>query len=106
MKIKMKMMDYDLLLRLNESSLRAGRKQNLRTERIPGDTARRYVVNFNFDHEWSGGQDVRMSVILKPAETTAWLDVSSEEFAAIPEFEVSELEWESAVCVGTPHWVE
>ncbi|MBI2907523.1 MAG: hypothetical protein HYX92_07720 [Chloroflexi bacterium] len=33
---------------------------------------------------------------------TAWLDVSFDEFAAIPEIDVSEDEWEVAMCAGTP----
>ncbi len=100
----MKMLDYQRLMMLNESSIRAGRKQNLRPEQMPSDFHRQYIVNFRLDHECAGQQDIRMSVILKPGVQTAWLDVSLEEFAAIPEFEVSELEWEAAVCVGTPRW--
>lgn len=106
MKIKMKKLDYPRLLMLNESSLRAGRKQNLPPEQIPSDPHRQYIVNFKFDHEWTGQRDIRMSVILKPGAQTAWLDVSPQEFAAIPEVEMSELEWEAAVCVGIPRWTE
>lgn len=64
-----------------------------------------YIVNFHFDHEWRDGKDVRLSVILKPGTLTAWLDVSQEEYDAIPEVELSELDWEAAVCVGVPRWV-
>ena len=102
----MKMFDYQRLMLLNESSIRAGRKQNLRPEQMPSDSPRQYMVNFKFDHECAGQPDIRMSVILKPGVQTAWLDVSPEEFAAIPEFEVSELEWEAAICGGTPRWTE
>ncbi len=91
---------------LNESSIRAGRKQNLPSEQMPGDSHKQYTVNFHFDHEWADQRDVRMSVILKPGSQTAWLDVSPHEYAAIPEVEVSELEWEAAVCVGTPRWTD
>ena len=104
--MKMKILDYQTLAMLNESSIRAGRKQNLRPEQIPADPQRQYIVNFHFDHEWVGERDTRLSVILKPGVQTAWLDVSPQEFAAISEFEVSELDWEAAVCVGTPRWTD
>lgn len=102
----MKVLDYQRLMMLNESSIRTSRKQNLQPEQIPSDSHRQYTVNFRFDHEWAGRQDIRMSIVLKPGVQTAWLDVSRQEFAAIPEVEVSELEWEAAVCVGTPRWTE
>jgi len=104
MKIKMKVLDYESLVKLNESSTRAGRKQNLRPEQIPSDSDGQYIVNFHFDHKWEDIQDIRMSVILKLGVLTVWLDVSPEEYSAIPEVEMSELEWEAAVCVGTPRW--
>lgn len=106
MKIKMKVLDQRTLVMLNESSIRAGRKQNLRAEQLPSDHRRQYIVNFHFDHKRGDLRDVRMSVILNPGVLTAWLDVSPEEYAAVPEVEMSELEWEAAVCVGTPRWME
>ncbi len=106
MTIKMKSLDRPLLIKLNESSVKAGRKQNIKAEHMPAASVKRYIVNFHFDHDWKGGHDVRMSVILQPAVTTAWLDVSPEEYDAIPEIEMSELDWEAAVCVGTPRWME
>lgn len=106
MKIKMKVLDHHSLLMLNESSIRAGRKQNLRSEQLASDRPQQYIVNFHFDHKWGDLRDVRMSVILKPGILTTWLDVSPEEYAAVPEVEMSELEWEAAVCVGTPRWME
>ncbi len=106
MKIPMKILDYQTLVALNESSIWAGRKQNLKPEQIPIDSSGQYIVNFHFDHQWRGQRDVRMSVILKPGVQTAWLDVSSEEYNAIHEVELTELEWEAAVCVGTPRWME
>ena len=104
MKIKMKVLDYERLVKLNESSIGAGRKQNLQPEQIPSDSNKQYIVNFRFEHQWGDTQDIRMSVILEPGVTTAWLDVSPEEYGAIPEVEMSEFEWEVAVCVGTPRW--
>ncbi|MBI2979752.1 MAG: hypothetical protein HYY41_02860 [Chloroflexi bacterium] len=104
MPIKMKVLSYDRLAALNKSSVNDGRKQNLQPERMPGDRNRKYIVNFHFDHDWAGGRDTRMSVILQPGVLTAWLDVSNEEYDAIPEVELSELDWEAAICVGTPPW--
>jgi hypothetical protein len=106
MKVEMKVLDYPTLIKLNESSKVARRKQNLKPEQIPVDPNRQYLINFHFDHQWVGGRDVRLSVILKPGILTAWLDVSQEEYEAIPEIELSELEWEAAVCVGVPRWME
>jgi hypothetical protein len=106
MKIKMKVLNYQTLLMLNESSIRANRKQNLKPEQLPNRRRRQYIVNFHFDHKWGDLRDVRMSVILKPGALTVWLDVSPEEYDAIPEVEMSELEWEAAVCVGIPRWTE
>ncbi len=105
MMVKMKVLDRELLLSLNESSVRAGRKQNLSQEQLQGAVRPRYIVNFHFDHNWQDLHDVRLSVILIPGNLTAWLDVSAEEYAAIPETDMPELEWEAAVCVGTPRWV-
>ncbi|MBI4283153.1 MAG: hypothetical protein HY663_01635 [Chloroflexi bacterium] len=104
--IKMKVLDYQSLMVLNESSIRARRKQHLKPEQIPDDARKQFTVNFKFDHEYAGQRDIRLSVILKPGVQTAWLDVSPEEFADIPEVEMSELEWEAAVCVGVPRWTE
>lgn len=101
----MKVLDHDVLLRLNESSIQAGRRQNLQPEQLPADHGGQYIINFRFDHEWTNGPDVRMSVILKPGVLTAWLDVSQEEYDAVREVEMSELDWEAAVCVGTPRWM-
>lgn len=106
MTVPMKVMDYRALVALNQSSVRAGRRQNLKPEQLPQDGGKRFVVNFHFDHSWKGSQDIRMSVILKPGVNTAWLDVSPEEYDAIPEMAMTELEWEAAVCVGTPPWTE
>lgn len=106
MNVKMKVLDYPRLMTLNRSSIRAGRKQNMTDEQLPADTNRQYIVNFHFEHKYGDTRDVRMSVVLEPAVLTAWLDVSPEEYSAIPEVEMSEFEWEAAVCVGTPRWVE
>ena len=46
---------------------------------------------------------MRVCVVLNiRAGQTFWLDVTPEEFAAIPEVDVSELEWEAVMCTGNP----
>lgn len=104
--MKVKMLDYQMLVTLNESSVRANRKQNLPREDMPTERRRSYFVNYYTDHEYAGQRDIRMCVVLKPGVRMAWLDVSPKEFAAIPELELSELEWEAIHCTGTPPWAE
>ncbi|MDP6560981.1 MAG: hypothetical protein QF619_12835 [Candidatus Binatia bacterium] len=102
MTVRMKQLDYPMFVTLNETSIRAGRRQNLSPERMPSESHGPYLVNFHLAHEWDSRQDIRMSVVLTPKGRTAWLDVSPEEFASIPEVELSELEWEAAICPGIP----
>ena len=95
----MKVFDHETLLTLNGSSIQAGRSQNLRPERLPAKPQDQYWVNAHTVRE----QEVRICVVLSlNAGQTAWLDVSPEEFAAIPEIDVPEAEWETAMCAGTP----
>jgi len=103
MSIKMKVLDHPRLLTLNESSRKAGRKQSIPPEHL-AERRKQYIVNFHLDHKWGDREDVRLSVVLKPGALSAWLDVSPEEYSDIPEAELTELEWEAAVCVGMPHW--
>jgi hypothetical protein len=100
----MKVLSYQDLIRLNENSINAGRRENLKPEQIPSNPDREYIVNFHFDHEWNRRKDVRLSIILEPGKRTAWLDVSPVEDDSIQEVQMSELEWEAAVCVGIPPW--
>lgn len=104
MGIPMKVLDYQRLLKLNESSIQAGRKQHIKPELFPADTGKTYTVNFHFDHDFNGGKDVRMCVILQLGVLTVWLDVSQAEYDATPDVDMSELEWEASVCVGVPPW--
>jgi hypothetical protein len=104
MGIPMKVLDYERLLKLNESSIKAGRKQHIKPEFLPADTGKTHTVNFHFDHDFNGGKDVRMSVIMQLGVLTVWLDISQEEYNAIPDVDMSELEWEASVCVGVPPW--
>jgi len=106
MQLKMKVLDRERLVRLNESSKEAGRKQNLAGEQLADNPGESYIVNFHFDHKLGESEDIRLSVILKPGELSAWMDVSIDEYNAIPEVDMTEKDWEAAVCVGIPGWVE
>lgn len=105
MKVPMKVLRYDELVGLSESSRKAGRNQYIKPDQLPEKSDRDFIVNFHFDHEWKGKKDVRLSVILEVGERTVWLDVSPEEYDEIREIQMGELEWEAAVCVGVPRWV-
>ena len=54
MKVPMKILDHENLVKLNESSIRSGRRQNLKPEHMPADKDRQYIINFHFDHKWQG----------------------------------------------------
>ena len=100
---RLRVFDHQTLLMLNESSLRAGRGQNLGAEQIPVTPRNRYWLNAHMSRERDGQQEVRVCVVLSlHSGQTAWLDVSPEEFSAIPEIDVSEFEWEAVMCTGNP----
>ncbi|MEK7778389.1 MAG: hypothetical protein AAB303_07175 [Chloroflexota bacterium] len=47
--------------------------------------------------------EVRLCVVLDLfSGDTVWLDVSNDEFTAIPLINVPDQEWETAICAGTP----
>ncbi len=101
--MNMKVFDHETLLNLNESSIEARRNQNLIPEKLPAKPQERYWINANMTRDRDGQQEVRICIVLNLfSGQTAWLDVSSEEFAAIPEIDISEEEWETAMCAGTP----
>lgn len=101
--MKIRVLDHETLLALNESSIRAGRSQNLRPHHLPATPRDRYWINTHLLREGGGRGEVRICVVLRIfGGETAWLDISPEEFAAIPEIEVPVVEWESALCVGNP----
>ena len=104
--MKMKVLDHEMLLAINESSIRAGRNQNLRPERLPTEPKDRYWVNKHVPRERDGQQEVRICVVFSLVTCqTAWLDLSPEEFAAIPVVDVHLMDWETAMCAGTPRTV-
>lgn len=99
----MKVFDHETLLRLNRSSIQAGRSQNLKPEQIPGKPQDRYWVTAYQLRARNGQEEVRICVVLNIfAGRTAWLDLAPEEVVAIPSIEVSMEEWEAAMCAGTP----
>lgn len=101
--MKMKVLDYDVLLKLNHSSIQAGRSHNLSPRHLSEKPRERYWVNEHGARERNGQQEVRICIVLNLyAGRTAWLDVSAAEFDAIPETDISDLEWEAAMCAGTP----
>ncbi len=101
--MKMKVVDHATLLALNDSSIQSGRRQNLRPEWISGKPQGRYWITEHRVRERDSEQEMRMCVVLSLyAGQTAWLAVSSDQFEAIPEIEVSDDEWETAMCAGTP----
>lgn len=75
----------------------------MRSEKLPAMPQDRYWVTYSSAREREGQQEVRLCVVMDLFRgSTAWLDISPGEFAAIPEVDVSEEEWEAAMCAGTP----
>lgn len=101
--MKMRVLDHALLLALNDSSIKSGRSRNWRPERLVGKIRDRYYINEYAVRERNEQTEVRVCVVFDLyCGQTAWLDISNDQFAAIPEVEVSEDEWETAMCAGTP----
>ena len=99
----MMVLDHTQLLKLNESSVQSGRNQNLRPSRLAGTPQKRYWITYYAVRERDGEQEARVCVVLSLyAGQTAWLDISPDEFMAIPLIEVPQFEWETAMCAGTP----
>jgi hypothetical protein len=104
--MKMMVFDHEMLMELNESSVRAGRNQNLRPDQLPPEPQDRYWINAHLDRERDGQPEIRLCIVMNLSTSrTVWLDVSPEEFVAIPEVEVPLGEWETAMCAGTPRRV-
>ena len=100
---KIRVLDHETLLALNESSIRAGRYQFMRPHHLPDNPRDRYWINAHMNRERDGRPEVRVCVVLRIyGGETAWLDLSPEEFAAIPEIDVPVEEWEVALCAGNP----
>ena len=105
--MKMKAIEHDMLLMLNNSSIQAGRSQNLRPEQLPSRPQDSYWINAHSIRDQDEVQEIRICVVLDlDTSQTAWLDVSPKEFAAIQVVEISIAEWEIAMCAGTPRMVK
>ncbi|MBI4202231.1 MAG: hypothetical protein HY532_03845 [Chloroflexi bacterium] len=100
--MKLKMLDHPTLVRLNQSSIGAGRRQHLPPELLAKASQTRYPVNLAVHRQRDGQHEVRLSVVLDAAGQSAWLDVSPQEFSAIPEVEVIFDVWEGVMCAGNP----
>lgn len=101
--MKMRVIDHETLLRLNHSSVQAKRSQNLPLVKLSAQPQARYWITYHSVHERTGHQDVRLCVVLDIfSSDAAWLDVSNDEFTAIPLVDVPDAEWESVMCAGTP----
>lgn len=61
-----------------------------------------YPINYHEIRHRKGTDEVRVSVVLNLAGQTAFLDITPEEFAAIPEVAVLFDVWEGVMCAGNP----
>ncbi len=100
--MKLKTLDHQTLVQLNTASIRAGRLQNLPPEKLAQTVQPRYPINLVLPHTRIGQQEMRLSVVLDLAGQSAWLDVSPEEFSAIPEVDVIFDVYEGIMCAGNP----
>ncbi len=101
--MKMRVLNHETLLTLNTSSVQAGRSQNLRVEKVSAEPQERYWITADMSRDRDGHDEVRVCIVLSlRSGDTAWLDVSAEEFSAIPEIDVPLAVWETAMCAGTP----
>ena len=61
---KLRVLDYDALVRLNDSSIRAGRLRNLPRESLAAVPGRLYAINLWLPHHRGSQGEVRLSVVL------------------------------------------
>ena len=74
--MKMRVFDRETLLLLNQSSIQAGRSQNLSPRHLPAEPPGHCWVNAHMVRERDGQQEVRLCIVLDPyMGKTAWLDV-------------------------------
>ncbi|MBI4313006.1 MAG: hypothetical protein HY681_14690 [Chloroflexi bacterium] len=99
---KLKFLDHPTLARLNAGSIRSGRLQHLPEGALAGPPQTRYPINLAIPRARDGRQEVRVSVVLDLAGQSAWLDITPEEFNAIPEIEVLFDVYEGIMCAGNP----
>ena len=82
----MKYLTYALLAAINASSVRAGRNRNLYLEKLPIDQGALYPVYNSFIHNDS---EIRVIIVLNERGDTAYLDMSFDEFDALPQKKTS-----------------
>ncbi|MBI4338798.1 MAG: hypothetical protein HY680_02455 [Chloroflexi bacterium] len=99
---KLRILDYEALVRLNDSSIHAGRLRNLPRESLAAAPQRRYPINLWLPRRRGSQEEVRLSVVMDAAGQSVWLDVSPQEFDAIPQVDVLFDIWEGAMCAGNP----
>ena len=102
--MRMRALDHQNLVRLNLSSIAAGRSQHLDPEHMPARPPDdRYLITYHNVRDHDGRREIRVCIVFDLfTGQTAWLDVSRDEFAAMPEADVSIWDWETAMCAGTP----
>ncbi|MBI4312853.1 MAG: hypothetical protein HY681_13890 [Chloroflexi bacterium] len=99
--MRLKVMDRQMLLALNDSSIKAGHKHALAHAQTAPTAEGRYWVSSHLERNGGGEAEVCACVVLDLQKTlAAWLDMTKEAFDAIPYREVDLIEWETVVCVG------
>ena len=80
----MKILNYTLLERINASSVKADRNRNVYFEKLPiKDDGTIYPVTMSFIHN---DVEVRTQIILNSEGEAIMLDMSFEEFNALPTY--------------------
>jgi len=83
-----KFLTYPLLKSINESSIKAKRNRNVYFDRLPlEDDDTRYPVVFSMIHN---DREIRTQIMLSGKGESIFLDMSFEEFNALPEAEAGE----------------
>jgi putative restriction endonuclease len=77
----LKYLTWDLLVEINESSIKAGRNRTFHIERLPVKRSDLFPVAFWFPHN---DKEIRTEIILNEKGTTGWLDMSMDEFTRLP----------------------
>ena len=78
---------YDLLKRINTSSIRAKRNQNLVFNNLPIDPSELYPVVYSFSHN---DVEMRAMILLNRSGERALLDMSFAEFDSLPSIDMEE----------------
>ncbi len=100
--MRLKVMDRQMLLALNDTSQRAGCKHTLTPAETAPTQEGRYWISSHLERKRDGkAAEVCACVVLNlQTSLAAWLDLTWEAYNAIPLQEVDVIEWETVVCVG------